>query len=202
MVEELKGQLRHLCHLLEARTGWRVREIPGAGAAGGMAAVLLALTPATPRSGIELVLAATGFAAALAGADLVITGVARAAAAAGVPMLAISGAIGPGAEGLHSLGVGGLVTLVPGPMGLEEAMVRAAELLADRRPPRLHELKDLAALAEQPQDPQLAALQVFAVEARYEEGAFPLPTSRPVLPELLALLEGELGRCERVVEGW
>ena len=72
MVVELEGQLRHLCHLLEARTGWRVREIPGAGAAGGMAAVLLALTPATPRSGIELVLAATGFAAALAGADLVI----------------------------------------------------------------------------------------------------------------------------------
>ncbi len=41
-----------------------------------------------------------------------------------------------------------------------------------------------------------AALQVFAVEARYEEGPFPLPAARA---ELLALLEAELGRCEREV---
>ena len=39
-------------------------------------------------------------------------------------------------------------------------------------------------------------LQVFAVEARYEEGRFPLPASRE---ELLALLESELERCERAV---
>ena len=67
---------------------------------------------------------------------------------------------------------------------------------ADRRPPRTHNLTDLAALAEQPLDPRLAALQVFAVEARYEEGPFPLPASRE---ELLALLEAELERCERAV---
>jgi glycerate kinase len=112
-----------------------------------MAAMLLALGEASLRPGIELVLEATGFAAALAGADLVITGegrldgqsvhgktvsgVARAAAAAGVPVLAIGGTIGPGAEALYGLGVAGLVTLVPGPMPLEEAMARTAELLAD-----------------------------------------------------------------------
>jgi hypothetical protein len=37
---------------------------------------------------------------------------------------------------------------------------------------------------------------LFAVEARYEEGPFPLPASRE---ELLALLESELERCERAV---
>jgi glycerate kinase len=147
MVEELEGHLRHLCHLLEARTGRRVRDRAGAGAAGGLAAMLLALTDAESRPGIALVLEATGFAAALAGADLLITGegcldgqsahgktvggVARAAAAAGVPVLAIGGTIGPGAEALYGMGMGGLVSLVPGPMGLEEAMGRAAELLAD-----------------------------------------------------------------------
>jgi hypothetical protein len=36
------------------------------------------------------------------------------------------------------------------------------------------------------------------VEARYEEGPFPLPAPRQ---ELLALLEAELGRCEAAVEG-
>ena len=39
-------------------------------------------------------------------------------------------------------------------------------------------------------------LQVFAVEARYEEGPFALPASRE---EFLALLESELERCERAV---
>ena len=39
-------------------------------------------------------------------------------------------------------------------------------------------------------------LQVFAVEASYEEGPFPLPASRE---ELLALLESELERCERAI---
>jgi hypothetical protein len=37
---------------------------------------------------------------------------------------------------------------------------------------------------------------VFALEARYEEGPFPLPAARA---DLLALLEGELARCERAV---
>lgn len=75
-----------------------------------------------------------------------------------------------------------------------EKLLKAWIVLADRRPPRLHGLADLAALAGQPLDPRLRALQVFAVEARYEQGPLPLPAPRP---ELLALLETELGRCER-----
>ena len=47
------------------------------------------------------------------------------------------------------------------------------------------------------EDPRLAALQEFAVEARYEEGPFPLPAAREVL---LALLDAELSRCEAAVE--
>ena len=70
-------------------------------------------------------------------------------------------------------------------------------MLADRRPPRVHDLDDLAALAGQQVDPLLLELQVFAVEARYEQGPFPLPAPRQ---ELLALVEAELERCERMVE--
>jgi HEPN domain-containing protein len=77
-----------------------------------------------------------------------------------------------------------------------EKLLKAWIVLSDRRPPRLHELTDLAALAAQPLDPRLAALQEFAVEARYEEGPFPLPAART---ELLALLEAELERCARTV---
>jgi HEPN domain-containing protein len=77
-----------------------------------------------------------------------------------------------------------------------EKLLKAWIVLSDRRPPRVHELIDLASVAGQPLEPRLAALQEFAVEARYEEGPFPLPAGRS---ELLGLLETELERCEKAV---
>ena len=147
IVAELEAGMAHLIPLLEAATGRRVRERPGAGAAGGMGAMLMALTNAEQRPGIALVLAASGFAEALAGADLVLTGegqvdgqtvcgktisgVARAAASAGVPVVVIAGGIGPGARDLHAIGVSGLFSLVPGPMDLASAMARTPLLLTE-----------------------------------------------------------------------
>lgn len=78
-----------------------------------------------------------------------------------------------------------------------EKLLKAWIVLADRQPPRVHDLEDLAALAGQPVDPLLLELQVFAVEARYEEGPFPLPAPRG---ELLMLVEAALARCERGVD--
>lgn len=143
----LEAGLTHLVALLEEATGRRVRDRPGAGAAGGMGAMLLALANAELVPGIALVLAASGFEAALAEADLVLTGegrvdaqtahgktisgVARAAAAAGVPVVVIAGEIGPGADALRALGVSSFFSLVPGPMDLPTAMARAPALLAD-----------------------------------------------------------------------
>ena len=77
-----------------------------------------------------------------------------------------------------------------------EKLLKAWIVLADRRPPRVHDLEDLVVLAGQQLDPLLLELQVFAVEARYEEGPFPLPAPRQ---ELLALVEAEQERCERIV---
>ncbi|MEA5390107.1 HEPN domain-containing protein [Cyanobium gracile UHCC 0139] len=79
-----------------------------------------------------------------------------------------------------------------------EKLLKAWIVLSDRRPPRVHELSDLASVAGQVLEPRLAALQEFAVEARYEAGPFPLPAERS---ELLVLLEAELERCERAVVG-
>ena len=79
-----------------------------------------------------------------------------------------------------------------------EKLLKAWIVLSDRQPPRVHDLADLAALAEQPLEGVLLELQVFAVEARYEEGPFPLPAPRE---RLLALLNEELRRCERAVDG-
>jgi HEPN domain-containing protein len=79
-----------------------------------------------------------------------------------------------------------------------EKLLKAWIVLADRQPPKVHDLADLAVLAGQPLDPLLRQLQVFAVEARYEEGPFPLPAERQ---RLLTLLEAELRRCEDAVAG-
>ena len=79
-----------------------------------------------------------------------------------------------------------------------EKLLKAWIVLANRIPPRVHELADLAQLAQVPLDPRLLSLQVYAVEARYEEGPFPLQARRE---ELLALLVAEQRRCEQAAEG-
>src|SRR6185312_9030526 len=105
--------------------GAHVRDIPGAGAAGGVGFGLLAIQDAfdgfTLRPGIDLVMEATDFPARLATADLVITGegridaqtafgktalgVAKRAAAADVACIAVGGGVEP--EGIEALaGVG------------------------------------------------------------------------------------------------
>ena len=73
-----------------------------------------------------------------------------------------------------------------------EKLLKAWIVLADRQPPRVHDLEDLAALAGEQVDPLLLDLQVFAVEARDEEGPFPLPAGREHVLEVLELL---LNRC-------
>ncbi|NDC14427.1 MAG: HEPN domain-containing protein [Synechococcaceae bacterium WB9_2_170] len=78
-----------------------------------------------------------------------------------------------------------------------EKLLKAWIVLHDQRPPRSHELSELAALAAIELPEPLLALQTFAVEARYEEGPFPLPASRE---ELLAQIEQLLDRCAEAVE--
>ena len=63
--------------VLETATGREVRNLPGAGAAGGLGAAFLALTGATLRPGLEVVAEAAGLEEAVRDADLVLTGEGR-----------------------------------------------------------------------------------------------------------------------------
>ena len=63
--------------VLETATGREVRDLPGAGAAGGLGAAFLALTGATLRPGLEVVAEAAGLEEAVRDADLVLTGEGR-----------------------------------------------------------------------------------------------------------------------------
>ncbi len=77
-----------------------------------------------------------------------------------------------------------------------EKLLKAQLVLRDQPAPRIHELLDLALLLNEQLPEDLLQLQVFAVEARYEEGPFALPASRE---ELLAELERRLARLEEAV---
>lgn len=143
MVAELDAGMRSYARVLSAAFG-RDFDVPGAGAAGGLAAGCMAFLGARAESGVARVLELTGFSARLARADLCVTGeghadaqtargkvvagVAAACARAGVPCVAVVGGMDAGAAELP-----GLTAAVPtaiDAMPLEEALGRAEELYA------------------------------------------------------------------------
>lgn len=71
---ELEEGMQHVARLLEEATGRSVAQLPGAGAAGGLAGGLHAMLNAPIVSGMELVEQKTQLEQSIAAADLVITG--------------------------------------------------------------------------------------------------------------------------------
>lgn len=145
-VRELDAGLGNLAAAIERDLGANVRELPGAGAAGGLGAGLNAFLKAELRRGVDLVLDLVGLEEQLRGADLVLTaegqidfqtafgkapaGVGERARALGVPCLAIAGSVGGGLETLHELGIDAVFSLCPGPVTLEQAMASGGDYLA------------------------------------------------------------------------
>ena len=74
-----------------------------------------------------------------------------------------------------------------------EKLLKAQLVLRDQPAPRTHELLDLALLLNEALPETFLKLQVFAVEARYEEGPFSLPAPREAV---LAELEARLADLE------
>jgi len=157
IVQELDAALARYADVVEAFVGRSIRDVPGAGAAGGLGAGLLAFLDARLVSGAELVLRAVGFAERIAGVDLVVTGEGRidhqsgygkltgavtaAARRAGVPVMAVAGALDAGhdALGLDAIAVASegvpIAEAMREPLPLIE---RAAERLLRARPPVTH----------------------------------------------------------------
>jgi glycerate kinase len=144
-IRELDAALADFAAVIERDMGKRVADVPGAGAAGGAGAGLIAFLDATLVPGAPLVVEASGFDAKLNGADLVITGegqadaqtgygkapgeVAKRAKAARIPVLLIAGSKGPGWEALSGLGVTAVVTLDEEGDNLQQLMRDAGQLL-------------------------------------------------------------------------
>ncbi len=146
MVNRLDQALSNFARVAQEELGWDVSEQPGAGAAGGLGAGLMAFAGAQLKSGLDMVCQLLDFDRHLEGADLVITGegradistiydkapvgVARKAEAHGVPTVVLAGSLGKGYEELYQHGIAGLVCIGDRPMSFERSLARTEELLA------------------------------------------------------------------------
>jgi len=145
IVKVLDANLAHFDKVVERNLGKAVGNIPGAGAAGGLGAGLIAFLNATLRSGIDIVIEAVQLAQRLEDVDLVITGegrmdfqtvfgktpvgVAKVAKKRGIPVIAIAGSLAEGADSVYDAGIDAMIDIVPEPMPLEFAIENAPTLI-------------------------------------------------------------------------
>lgn len=145
-VEELDAGLAHLAELLRRDLGVDVEDAPGAGAAGGLGAAMLAFFGAELVPGAEAVLDATGFDNLCVQADAVVTAegafdyqswhgkavmaVATRAQRAEVPVHVLAGRVEDGMEEQCARhGVVSARAIAPEGTAVQESMARAEEFL-------------------------------------------------------------------------
>ena len=147
MVEELDKALAHYARIVEHDLNMSIGEIPGAGAAGGLGAGLMAFLHAKLRPGAQIVFEAVALEERIRKADLVITAegqidaqtaygksvgaVAEIAKRYGLPVLAFAGSLGENYQVVYKLGVDAVAALPASPMTLTYAMENATRLISD-----------------------------------------------------------------------
>lgn len=139
MVEILDKNLKHYASVLKKTLNKDVDAVPGAGAAGGIGAALMGVLNAKLTSGISTVIQLTQFEDALNDASLVLTGegsideqtaygktvsgIAKISKRHKVPVIAYAGRINGDLEGLYRSGITSVLSIVPGAMSLNEALI-------------------------------------------------------------------------------
>ncbi|MCD9486104.1 glycerate kinase [Photobacterium iliopiscarium] len=142
MVAELDQHLDHYAAIIKRDLAIDVKDMAGAGAAGGMGAALLGLFNAQLRSGIEIVIDAVHLGDIIKDADLVITGegridsqtihgktpigVARTAKKYHKPVIGIAGCLSQDCGVVYDHGIDAVFSVVPAAMSLEHAFNNAA----------------------------------------------------------------------------
>jgi len=145
-VKLLDAYLERFAEIVKRDMDKDVKETPGAGAAGGLGAGLMAFLNAELKLGIDIVIEASKLPEQMEGASLVITGegeldfqtvygktpigVAKVAKQKNIPVLAIAGGIKKGAETSYEEGIDAMMSIAPGPISLDEAIENAAELVS------------------------------------------------------------------------
>ncbi|MTD26303.1 glycerate kinase family protein [Erwinia sorbitola] len=142
MVTELDRNLAHYAAIISQQLGKEVAAAPGAGAAGGLGAGLMAFTRCTLRKGIEIVVEYSGLASHMAGADFCFTGegridfqtrfgktpfgVAQTAMQHHVPVIAVAGSIGDDIDSLYEAGIDAIFGIIPHAATIESLLPEGA----------------------------------------------------------------------------
>ena len=145
MVQELDRNLLHFAGLIKDQLGKEVSEIPGAGAAGGLGAGLMAFLNARLMKGFDMIAGVTGLEEQIREADLVISGegkmdaqtrfgktpfgVAQLARKYGKPVIGVAGTLEEDASALYELGFDLLMPIQEKPGDLEFSLKNGAWLL-------------------------------------------------------------------------
>jgi glycerate kinase len=147
MVRLLDEALERYARIVQRDLGRDVRDIPGAGAAGGLGAGLMAFAGAHLAPGVDIVFEAIDLDGKLKSADLVITGegrmdsqdiygkapmeVAKRARRRGIPSIAIVGSTGRDYRVVFDHGLDAVIGTVNRPMTLDRAVVESARLVTE-----------------------------------------------------------------------
>ena len=145
VIEELDESLAYFAGIIKRDLNKDVKDIPGAGAAGGLGASLMAFLNAELRPGIEIIIEIVKLEQAIKGADLVITGegkidsqtiygkapigVAKIAKKYHIPVIAVAAIIGNDADIVYQYGINTLLKISEPPMNLNESKAKKYRLI-------------------------------------------------------------------------
>ncbi|SOD82326.1 glycerate kinase [Spirosoma fluviale] len=141
----LDAGMKHLADLIQQQFGVDLSAMPGAGAAGGLGAGAVLFLKGQLIEGVNLLMQQTKLAEKMAGADLILTGegridhqtlqgkliagITRLASEQHIPVIALCGSLQLDPEELTQLGLTSAFSIVPGPVGLDDALANAAAYL-------------------------------------------------------------------------
>ncbi|MCJ1667374.1 glycerate kinase [Staphylococcus sp. NRL 19/737] len=144
MIPKLDSALATYHDMIERDINKNVKDVPGAGAAGGLGTGILAFFPnASLSKGIDIVLQETQFLKRVKDADLVITGegkmdaqtiygktpigVAQAAKQYDIPVVAICGSLGDGYEAVYEHGIDSAFSIIEQPMEIDDLLTKGKD---------------------------------------------------------------------------
>lgn len=143
MIETLDNNLRHYASVIKEQLDKDVLEAPGAGAAGGLGAGLMAFLNGTLKKGIDMVIQYSKLEEKVKNADMVWTGegsidfqtqygktplgVAIVAKKHNKPVVALAGRVGQDIEVVYEKGIDAIFGIMKGVTSLEEALAKGQE---------------------------------------------------------------------------
>ncbi len=145
MIKKLDESLAYFAEIIKRDLSKDIKDIPGAGAAGGLGAGLIAFLNAELKPGIEIIIEIVKLEQAIKDANLVITGegkidsqtiygkapigVAKIAKKYSIPVIAVAAIISEDADIVHQYGINTLIKISEPPISLAEPKPKKVQLI-------------------------------------------------------------------------